>query len=193
MATTNNNNIQNIIYNFLADGDLTAKAKELETYLNDAMEKAEAKRKEQAEVVAKARAADAVIEACLDYIKNYTDIDEEDYAEIADNSTEIREAFIDIVDDMVELIAAIKSKDSLKILETILKLDPKRIENKFKDSTQEDQTSYKAIFKPDIKIGDPDLAVCKCDATSTATRSLMDEALKKDEFIDALTKFANLF
>ena len=39
MATTNNNNIQNIIYNFLADGDLTAKAKELETYLNDAMER----------------------------------------------------------------------------------------------------------------------------------------------------------
>ena len=183
----NNQTMQDMIYNFLADGDLAAKAKELETYLNDAMEKAEAKRKEQAEVVAKARAADAVIEACLDYIKNYTNIDEADYAEMAEKSTDLRETFIDIVDDMVELIAAVKSGDSLKMLEAILKLDPKRIENKFKKNTQEDHTPYKATFFK------PDLAVCKCDATSTATRSLMDEALKKDEFVDALTKFANLF
>lgn len=189
----NNQTIQDMIYNFLADGDLAAKAKELETYLNDAMEKAEAKRKEQAEVVAKARAADAVIEACLDYIKNYTNIDEADYAEMAEKSTKIREAFINIVDDMVELIAAVKSEDSLKMLEAILKLDPKRIENKVKSNIQEDHTPYKATFKPSVKIFDPDLAVCKCDATSTATRSLMDEALKKDEFVDALTKFANLF
>lgn len=181
--------LQDMIYNFLADGDLAAKAKELETYLNDAMEKAEAKRKEQAEVVAKARAADAVIEACLDYIKNYTDIDEADYAEIADNSTEIREAFIDIVDDMVELIAAIKSKDSLKMLEAILKLDPKRIENKFKNNAQEDHTPYKATFKPDVKILSPDVVF----TPDTATRSLMDEMLKKDEFVDALSKFANMF
>lgn len=189
----NNQTMQDILYNFLTDGDLAEKAKELETYLNDAMEKAEAKRKEQVEVVAKARAADAVIDACLDYIKNYTNIEEEDYAEIANASTEIREAFIDIVDDMVELIAAVKSKDSLKIMEAILKLDPKRIENKVKSNIQEDHTSYKAIFKPDVKIIDPDLAVCKYGVPDTANRSLMDEALKKDEFVDALTKFANLF
>lgn len=192
MTTTNNNSIQDMIYNFLADGDLNTKAKELETYLNDAMEKAEAKRKEQAEVVAKARAADAVIEACLDYIKNYTTIDEEDYAKMANAPTELRETFIDIVDSMIEFIAAINSGDYLKLMETIIKLDPKRVENKFKDSTQEDQTSYKAIFKPDVKIANPELAVCKCNVPSTATRSLIDEALKKDDFADALTKFANM-
>lgn len=185
----NNQTIQDMIYNFLADGDLAAKAKELETYLNDAMEKAEAKRKEQAEVVAKARAADAVIEACLDYIKNYTDIDEEDYAEMAEKSTDLREAFIDIVDDMVELIAAVKSGDSLKIMEAVLKLNPMRIENKFKNNTQEDHTSYKATFKPDIKVLDPDVVF----TPSVATRSLIDEALKRDEFVDALSKFANMF
>lgn len=189
----NNQTMQDMIYNFLADGDLAAKAKELETYLNDAMEKAEAKRKEQAEIVAKARAADAVIEACLDYIKNYTNIDEADYAEMAEKSTDLREAFIDIVDDMVELIAAVKSGDSLKMLEAILKLDPKRIENKFKNNIQEDHTPYKATFRPDVKIIGPDLAVCNCNTTSTATRSLVDEMLKKDDFVDALTKFANMF
>jgi hypothetical protein len=189
----NNQTIQDMIYNFLADGDLAAKAKELETYLNDAMEKAEAKRKEQAEVVAKARAADAVIEACLDYIKNFTDIDEEAYAEVANASTEIREAFIDIVDDMVELITAVRSKDSLKIMEAILKLDPRRIENKFKNNTQEDHAPYKATFKPDVKIINPDIAVCKCDTGSVAARSLVNEMLNKDEFVDALTKFANMF
>ena len=193
MTTTNNNSIQDMIYNFLADGDLNTKAKELETYLNDAMEKAEAKRKEQAEVVAKARAADAVVTACLDYIKNYTTIDEADYTDIANASTELREAFIEIVDNMIELIAAIKSGDSLKLMEAILKLGPKRIENKFKDSTQEDQPSYKAIFKPDVKIGDPDLAACPCNTPSIATRALTDELLKKDDFVDALTKFASMF
>lgn len=192
MTTTNNNSIQDMIYNFLADGDLAAKAKELEAYLNEAMEKAEAKQKEQAEVVAKARAADAVIEACLDYIKNYTTIDEEDYAKMANASTEPRETFIEIVDNMIELIAAINSGDSLKLMEAILKLDPKRIENKFKDNTQEDQTSYKATFKPDVKIVGPDLAVCKCNVPSIATRALTDELLKKDDFADALTKFANM-
>ena len=193
MTTTNNNSIQDMIYNFLADGDLNTKAKELETYLNEAMEKAEAKRKEQAEVVAKARAADAVVTACLDYIKNYTTIDEADYADIANASTELREAFIEIVDSMIELIAAIKSGDSLKFMEAIIKLDPKRIENKFKDSTQEDQPSCKAIFKPDVKIANPDPAVCKCNDPSIATRALTDELLKKDDFVDALTKFANMF
>ena len=185
----NNQTMQDMIYNFLADGDLATKAKELETYLNDAMEKAEAKRKEQAKVVAKARAADAVIEACLDYIKNYTNIDEADYAEMAEKSTDLRETFIDIVDDMAELIAAVKSGDSLKMLKAILKLDPKRIENKFKNNVQENHTLYKATFKPDVKILSPDVVF----TPDTTTRSLMDEALKKDEFVDALTKFANLF
>jgi dsDNA-specific endonuclease/ATPase MutS2 len=193
MIKTNNSSIQDILYNFLSEGDLNAKAKELETFLNDAMEKAEAKRKEQAEVVAKARAADAVVDACLDYIKNYTTIDEEEYAEIANASTGLREAFIEIVDNMVELITAINSGDSLKIMETIIKLNPKRIENKFKDSTQEDQPSYKAIFKPDVKIGDPGLAVCKCNDPSIATQALTDELLKNDGFADALTKFASMF
>lgn len=193
MTTTNNNSIQDMIYNFLTDGDLNTKAKELETYLNEAMEKAEAKQKEQAEVVAKARAADAVVTACLDYIKNYTTIDEADYADIANASTELREAFIDIVDNMIELIAAIKSGDPFKLVEAIVKLDPKRIENKFKDSTQEDQPSYKAIFKPDVKIGDPELAACNCNTPSIATRALTDELLKKDDFVDALTKFASMF
>lgn len=192
MTTTNNNSIQDMIYNFLADGDLAAKAKELEAYLNEAMEKAEAKQKEQAEVVAKARAADAVIEACLDYIKNYTTIDETDYADIVNASTELREAFIEIVDNIIELIAAIKSGDPLKLVEVIVKLDPKRIENKLKDSVQEDQTSYKATFKPDVKIVGLDLAACKCNTPSTATRALTDELLKKDDFADALTKFANM-